>query len=109
MAVGPACSFSCPAPLKNQIPKGTPKNRPPKHTYPRFKNRMADVLYLTEPSSILRRRAHDDDVLPAFRRRCSFARAGLMRTGVVEPIKNRQDLLAIFGSKVKVSNGIDRR
>jgi len=33
-----------PAPLKNQIPKATPKNRPPKHTYPRFKNRMPDVL-----------------------------------------------------------------
>ena len=33
----------------------------------------------------------------------------LLRTGVVEPIEYRQDLLAVLGVKVEVSEGIDQR
>jgi hypothetical protein len=44
-------------------PKGTPKNRPPKHT-------------------VIPRPARDDDVLPAFRLRCLYVRAAQARQTV---------------------------
>jgi hypothetical protein len=50
------------------------------------------------------RLAGDDDILTAFRRRCLFrhARQLLMRTGLIELIEHRHDLLAILWRQVRL-------
>src|SRR5262249_50642852 len=75
--------------LKNQIPKGYAQKTARPNT----------------PS----RPARDDDLLPAFRRRCLFARAGLMWAGRIERIERRYDLLAVLGVKIEVSKGVHQR